>query len=333
MNITYRNFVDTDIDKIIIFWNENSGWDDNMDRTEFNRRFCGSSLGAPIIMIAIDNDVDEVVGLFCFLPISVTINNKVGKCYRPFGAVFKESFRSKFGIANFLTGTHPLHKLYKKGTEIALEENAVIAYIIPDPRWGRILKTMPFEMCQYPLWSHKLPLGENINIDTRIDIKKIEDTDPDIDSLWMQSSKENICSLTRNAKFYQWKIALSHDRIKLRGIYYDNKLIGLFTFDFKAGEHQWIIGDLLTLNNDEALKLTLQAACRAIQNEYSQKEIKPDKLYKAALLATPVIEQAVKDIGFYKDNYSFTLAVHLLDKKQFSKADVAPQNWYVSAND
>lgn len=332
MNIVYRNFTADDIDQIIKFWNENSGWETTLDRDEFNRRFCSSFAGDPIIMIAIDNDTPEIVGLFCFIPLFVTVNNKEGKCYRPFGAVFRESFRAKFGLGSFLAGSHPLQKLYKKGTELAMDQNAIITYMIPDPRWGKILKTMPFELCQLPLWSHKLPLDEK-DLDFPIDIRNIDLTSGDIDNLWIQSSKEGLCTLTRNAKFYQWKIALSHDRYKLRGVYDDDRLIGLFTFHFKPSEHQWIIGDILTLDNDESLTLTLLAACSTIQKEYLQIEVKPDKTYKAAILATPLIEGMVKKIGFYKDNYNFTLAVHLLDKKRISKSTVAPENWYVSAND
>src|SRR5689334_17741371 len=109
MDITYRNFVSEDIGQIISFWNENSGWETTMNRDEFNLRFCSSPWGQPIIMLAVDKDIDEIAGVFCFLPLSVTINNKEAKCYRPFGAVFKESFRSKFGLTSFLTGTHPIH--------------------------------------------------------------------------------------------------------------------------------------------------------------------------------------------------------------------------------
>jgi len=333
MNITYRNYTQEDIDSIIRFWNENSGWETNMDHVEFNLRFCSSPLGRPIIMLAIDDDVNEVVGLFCFIPLSVTINGHETRCYRPFGAVFKEAFRIKFSITTFLTGKHPILQLYHKGAAEAIAENAVLTYLIPDPRWGKILRVMPFEARQFPLWSYKLSSKEPFELDGNTEIKELEPTIHDIDVLWIQSQKTNLCTLTKNSRFYQLKISASHGRYKLRGVYYNNHLVGLFTLDKKRDSQQWVICDLLTLDNDELLTLTLKAACNTTQVEYLKKQQEPDKLFKAAILATSIIEKKVKSLGFFKDNYNFVLAVHLFDKKNFSAGDVAPEHWYISAND
>jgi hypothetical protein len=53
---------------------------------------------------------------------------------------------------------------------------------------------------------------------------------------------------------------------------------------------------------------------------------------KAAILATLLIEKSIEQIGFKKENYKFPIVVHLLDPK-LSKQQVAPERWYVSAND
>lgn len=331
MNITYRNYTAEDIDSIIRFWNENSGWEDNMDRAEFNKRFCASPLGLPIMMLAIDEDINEVVGLCCFLPIGVTVNGNDQKCYRTFGAVFKESFRDKFGITSFLTGKHPIVQLYNKGAKEAFEEEAALIYLLPDPRWKKILQIMPFETRQFPLWSYKLTLVEPFILSDGIKIEKIDEIGQDIDVLWQQSLKKNLCTLTKNSLFYKFKVGFRPGHYKLYGVYDNGKLIGLFTIDNKNGGMQWRICDLLTLDNDDTLTLTLKAACNVVHLDVAKRTFK-ENFYKAAILATPLIEQKVKELGFYKDDYNFVLAVHSLGGKQNHK-EVAPERWYISAND
>jgi len=80
------------------------------------------------------------------------------------------------------------------------------------------------------------------------------------------------------------------------------------------------------------LRTTLQGACKAAQEEYERKERKPGKPYKTAILVTPVIAPAAKAVGFYKEDYKFTLAVHVLDNA-LNKKEVAPEKWHLSAND
>jgi hypothetical protein len=330
MNITYQNFATEDIDSIIQFWNENSGWETNMNREEFNLRFCTSPFGRPIIMLALKDK--ELVGLFCFLAVNVTINGKELKSYRSFGAVLKESFREEFGIYSFLTGKHPLLKLYNKGIEVAKKENAAISYNIPDPRWGKILKAFPFETCKYPLWSYKVASNEPFDLGCNTEIRNIDSTDRNIQVLWEQSHKTNLCTITKNSNFYHSKLKASRYRYKFRAIYRNNELIGLFTLDNKGGGAQWLICDLLTLDQDEVLTLTLKAACNAIQLELLKTKLELRDTFKAAILATPTIEQKVKTLGFYRDNYDFVFAVQVLDKA-LPKNDIDFDNWYVSAND
>lgn len=333
MNIIYRNYALDDIERIIQFWNENSGWETNMDKAEFDLRFHSSPFGEPILMLAVDDDRNEIVGLCCFLAASVTIKGKNVICYRPFGAILKETFREQFGISSLLTGNHPILKLFKFGSSIAKQMNASLIYLIPDPRWSKIASVMPFSIHRFPLWSYHLKEDNSHLVKSTISVKDMHSNDPDIDRLWQQSPKTSFCTLTKSIQFYQLKVNMRHGLYQLKGVYENDKLIGLFTFHFKPGEQQWIIGDLLTLDNDEKLIHTLKAACYAAQIEWTEKHAINKKPYKVALLATPIIEQKVKALGFFKDDYYFMLAVQLLDNINFSKADVAPEHWHISAND
>lgn len=333
MNITYRNYIDKDIDAIIAFWNINSGWETTMNRAEFKQRFQSSPAGDSIMMLAIDEEAEELVGLFCFIPLMITIKNITVKGYRPFGAVLKESFRQQFGLASFLTRKHPILQLYYKGTDVAFQNGADVMYMLPDPRWGRILKIFPFMLHKFPLWSYRLPLARGFEAESQIRTEVLEPTDSSIDLLWANSANMNRCTLTRNSAFYQWRHAISHGAFSLRGVYAAENLIGLFTLYYSDTDAQWLINDVVTTSGTQTLTQTLKAACRSAHVAYTAKKQKPGKNYKIALLATPLLEQEVKQLGFYKDDYEFTLAVHLLNQKRFSKTDVAPRYWHLSAKD
>jgi hypothetical protein len=53
---------------------------------------------------------------------------------------------------------------------------------------------------------------------------------------------------------------------------------------------------------------------------------------KVSILATPMIEKMVSKMGFEKNKYKFSLAVHVLGK-MLPKKELKPERWYVSAND
>ena len=53
---------------------------------------------------------------------------------------------------------------------------------------------------------------------------------------------------------------------------------------------------------------------------------------KVAVLATPLIQQQIETLDFKKDTYQFPVVIQVLDSS-LSKEQVAPERWYVSAND
>ncbi|MBA2745286.1 MAG: hypothetical protein H0U44_03575, partial [Flavisolibacter sp.] len=71
----------------------------------------------------------------------------------------------------------------------------------------------------------------------------------------------------------------------------------------------------------------------AAQHELLQSKTDTGKDFKLSILSTSLLEEKLKVIGFDKENYNFTFAVHLLDKKRFSKSDVSTEKWLIGAND
>ncbi len=331
MRISYRMAVDEDIDAMAEFWSNNSGWD-IIDRSEWEKRFVHTPFGSAVVVIGIDEDSSKIIGQFIFIPVNIVIDGREVKAYRPFAPVLQESLQTKFGIASLFTGQHPLLKMYKIIWDELAALGVPLIYIIPDPRWSRVLQAFPFiQTHRFPLWSRPINLPSNFSISSDISVSKISPADPAIDLLWRQSAEVYLCSIVRNSKSLPWKT--SHGNYQVYALYRDGQVIGLFVFIHKQKDRQWLICDVLVKDKSETLSITLAAACITIEKASGMKGNMNEEQEKIAILATPAIEEAVKKIGFQKDNYHFTLAVHVLNKANIHKKDIDPVNWYISAND
>jgi hypothetical protein len=138
-------------------------------------------------------------------------------------------------------------------------------------------------------------------------------------------------AIVRNSKTLAWKT--SHGDFKVFAVYSSNEMIGLLTIVYKSKDHQWLICDMLTKDNTDSLNVTLQAACNKIQEENYDLANTANHLRKISILATPAIEEIINKLGFVKNAYHFTLAVHPLNKNEIDKKEIAPAKWYISAND
>lgn len=331
MRISYRMAIDDDIDAMVAFWSDNSGWD-IIDRTEWEKRFVNTPFGEAAVVLGVDEDVNKIIGQFIFIPVYIVIDGLEVKAYRPFAPVLEQSLQTKFGIASLLTGQHPLLKMYKIIWDDLATKGVPLIYIVPDPRWSRVLQAFPFiHTHRFPLWSKSLTASSDFQIPAGISISKINPCDPAIDLLWEQSANVYNCSIVRNSKSLPWKT--SHGNYQVYAVSHAGSITGLFVFIYKQKDNQWLICDMIVKDKSDHLVTTLLAACQTIQEENNNiiQESKPQS--KIAILATPAIENAVKQLGFQKENYHFTLAVHILNNKIIDKKNVIPVNWYISAND
>lgn len=331
MGISYRMANDADINAMAQFWSENSGWD-IIDDTEWKRRFTNTPFGDAVVSLATDEETKKIIGQFVFIPVTITLSGKEVKAYRPFAPILQETLQSKFGIASLLTGQHPILKMYRKVAADLTQQGVSLIYIIPDPRWARILQNFPIVMThKFPLWSFLLPLNKNFQLAENITVEKINPADSEVDLLWQEASVFYSTAIVRNSKTLLWKT--SHGDYKVFAIRRNNQIIGWFAVIYKLKDHQWLICDMVTKDQNEILDITLKAACNIIQEEDKKLLANDGQKNKIALLATSLIEPIVKKMGFLQENYYFTLAVHLLNKNGIDKNNIAPSNWYVSAND
>ena len=325
MTIIYRMHTGDDIDNLVKFWSENSGWD-QIDRTEWERRFHYTPYGEAAVVVAIDKKKEEIIGQFLFIPTVINVDGKEVKAFRPFAPIVKESLRSAMG---FLTLSELVFKMYNYAIDHFRSTGISLVYMLPDPRWARAFKFLSgIQIGNFPLWSLSIPLKEKFVLPIGYETKPVHATDEKIDLLWEKNSKLYGCSFLRNTKTISWKT--SHGDYRLIGVFYQGDMVGMAAAVIKEKDKQWLICDMLSADGEESLLAIIKASCNAAQDFISFQT--KSSIQKAAILATPLIEKNIEKLGFIKEKYKFPIVVQLLDPKLL-KQQVAPERWYASAND
>jgi len=326
MRLNYRMHNPDDIDALVQFWKENSGWDD-IDRNEWERRFLHTPYGSASVAIAEDVERKEIVGQMIFIPTKVSVDGSELSAHRPYAMVVKQSYKQ---LSGYLKLVDMVAKLYNYAIAIFKESGVSLIHMMPDQRWSRLLKFLPaLQIGSFPLWSLPLETHAKFEMPFGFDAEPISAADERIDQLWQESVQLYGCSVQRNAASLPWKT--SHGNYQLLGIYKKGELKGVVASIAKLKDKQWLICDMLTADGDETLTATIQAACRQAVAYKAQLKAH-EEMNKVAVLTTPLMEQVITPIGFKKEDYKFPMLVQLLDKS-LTKQQVAPERWYASAND
>ncbi len=312
-----------DIDKLIELWNENAEWG-IIDRPQWEKVFYYTPNGPTTIVLAMNEETEEILAQFVFIPIKISVNGKQVKAFKPCAPIMRKSVRKDLGLVSFL-------KMYRFATKHFVSQGVYLFYMMPDPRWARGFKMIPgVQVASFPLWC--LPLDKTISeqLPEGYSVENISPSDPRINELWANTARLYNCSIVRDTDFFSWK--LSHRNYKLFGVTHNSRIIGFAAFIYKKEIKGIALCDVLA-EDEVALKLTLQLACSSASNfKLALPANEQLDCEKVSILATPLIQKIVEPMGFEKNNYKFSLAVHVLGK-ELSKKEVNPERWYVSAND
>jgi hypothetical protein len=328
MNLNFRMHNSNDIDKLVQFWCDNSGWD-VIDRKEWERRFYHLPFGNSEIAIAEDKGDGTIMAQFIFIPSQIVTNGRYYKAFRPFAPVMHKNLRKKISIFEL---SKYILKMYHLASKTFAANGVALLHMMPDPRWARLFHFLKgASVSSFPLYSLYLNKPISITLNENYTFSGISPGDERIDDIWAKTSALHKCLIVRNSFSLPWK--LSHGDYKIIGIFKDSHLTGFSASIFKRNDKQWQICDLLFENTGESLLATLQATCLyAINFKAALPDVEKNNLNKIAILATPLLENALSQLRFEKDNYKFHLVTQLLDKNLVTN-NIMPENWYVSAND
>ncbi|MBC7416934.1 MAG: hypothetical protein H7325_02105 [Pedobacter sp.] len=327
MKIMYRLFTPDDIDSLCELWNDNAEWGP-IEPELWKKVFYHTPFGPSTIVLAIDKGTQEVVAQFVFIPTRISVNGTEVKGFKPCAPIIKKSLREEAGLASVF-----LHmmKMYRFATKYFVSQGIYLLHMMPDPRWARSFEAMPgMKIAKFPLWCFSLEKKIDLQLPDGYTIEDVSPQDPQIDELWNKTKGMYDCIMIRNSEVLPYK--LSHRNYESIGIKYKSRLVGFAALLYKDIIKGVIICDVLA-EDETTLKLMLEAArFRASKLKYSLPESDQFHCEKVSVLAIPLIEKIVTEMGFTKNNYKSALAVHVLGK-ELSKKELKPERWYVSAND
>lgn len=320
-----------DLPSLDRLWAEETDWGEQS--SELRRWFMEAPFGKPSVVIASDGETGKAVGQFRFMPVRVSVNGRDVNAVRPFGTIVTKEAHEAAAARGPLE--NPIWAMYFRGADEFRARGTGLIYIVPDERWVGFLKrgSMVLAMARmkyasFPLWSLPLPLTDGpLSLGEGFTASSTVNWD-EVDQLWEASRKLHGCMVVREASVLRWKLAQA--AFTVTAVEREGKLAGLVASREK-GDRQWLICDLLAIDDGPALRATLAAAVNAGHEESVARE-GANELRKVGVLATSVMEPVVGSLGFVRDEYDFPLVVQVLDKSLHAD-EVKPERWYVSAND
>lgn len=326
MAFQYRFYHDTNLPDLERLWAEKTDW--GMDTLQsLQDWFMEAPFGKPRIVVATDTETGEIVGQFRFMPSRVSVNGRELRAVRPFGTIIGKQMSDAARTGNVLD--QPAVAMYSCAARELQALGEQFIYMVPDPRWVRLFKMLPMlKHGSFPLWSLPVPLSSPLPLGEGCTAGALSGWDERVDRLWEAASHLHGCSVVRDSRTLPWK--LGHAKYTTTAVERGGELIGLVASRPK-GDRQWLVCDMLMLDDKDALRATLAAVANvAHENSVAAPAEKP--INKVAVLVTPVMEKAAQELGFARDDYDFPMVVHVLDPS-ISPEEVAPERWYISAND
>jgi hypothetical protein len=327
MEIIYRTGTPEDRKAAARFWCEHAGWG-FMDEALWDRVFGRTPQGPSLLVLAADRAAGELLGQFIFIPFPVSVDGREVAAYRAFAPVVHTELRLRDDAIS-LQGI--ILQMYLHAVETLSNQGAGLIFMVPDPRWARLFAMAPFFATgAFPLMSLPLPEAEKMALPEGYDVHPLEFADPRIDELWEKSRLLSRSMAFRNQVFLQWKN--SHRPYQLFAVTDGIGLIGAFVILRKPPDKQALLCDLLAKDGGPALEATLKAACLQAWRREAGLDAAEQALEKISVLAAPLLAPGLKALGFSEEKYKFTLVIHLLDPALPPEA-LAPDQWYISAND
>lgn len=327
MQLTYRLYQEQDSPGLLRLWEQETGW--GTPRPELRQwLFEGNPYEGTFIVVAMDES-QQIVGEFIFFASLVSVDGREVRASRAFAPIVSKVVRDSYRSINPF---QPISAMYQLGVQVLQERGDELIYMVPNPRWMRFLRMFPGLHCgSFPLWSLPLPLTDPLLLGDGFTSRPLAAWDERVDRLWQAASRLHGCMAVRDARTLSWKVGNSH--YDVTAVERGGEMVGLVA-SRKKGDRQWLIFDLLSADAEDSLRATLAAVCNLAHAKWAATDPEETefRLRKVAVLVTPVMERAVRSLGFTRDDYDFPLAINILDPK-IAEQDVMPARWYISAND
>ena len=249
MRLTYRLGTDDDLPAVRRLWEAHTNWG-TVTEALWQRYVVEPPFGG-VTMVVADDPAGEVVGSFAFLPQLVSVGGREVRSCRPLAAAIADTARGGLALNPL---QHPAIAMYLRGAEAMRARGDALIYLVPDPRWGRVLRVLPwFRTGSFPLWKLPLPLAAPLPLGDGCRVVPVAPEDPRVDALWGAARAQYRCAVVRDRRTLPWK--LWSGEYDVVGVERGGELVGLSASRAK-GDRQWLVCDVLAADAGPALRAT-----------------------------------------------------------------------------
>ena len=284
--------------------------------------------GPPLIVLAELTD-GTIAGHLAFRPGVLRVGNRETLTARAGAVIVSPTLRT------WLDGdgrpANPVFGMYSFGCDLLRARGFGSVYMLPDARWVRLLQMMPnLVRGSFPLHSLKLPLERPFDLGSDIRVSVLTNWDARIDRLFEATAGRFGSIVRRDSETLSWLVGSATGTFDVLGIERDGELIGVVASQ-ERGDFQWLIADMLTVDGQESLALTLKAVANHAHGKVGDSSTRKP-IRKVALLQLPGFADVTASLGFARDQYDFPMVVTRLDSS-IATEDIIPERWYVSATE
>jgi hypothetical protein len=308
-----------DVPELVRFWSEHSGWD-AVDERQWSMRFVEAPLGPAAIVLARDATTDEMRGQLAFFPSALHVRGH-GEvtALRAFAPVLKRGTRGKLRV---------VEGMYEHAIDALAERKDACVYAFPDRLWRLLLNRYEGLLCNsYPTYSRRVPLERPFVVPSAFTLGSVRRWDTRVDQLWERARDLYDVAVVRDARAMSWKVG--HGDFRVTSVERRGELVAVVAHREKAAG-QWLICDLVAIDAD-ALDAALRAAVNHAHAEALDKN-RQRPITRIDVIATATLRPILDGLGFERVGYDFPIVIHRLSDA-LSDRDLAPDRWYVSAND
>lgn len=307
-------------------WEEETRWGP-LTPGQWSRFYEDNLNGSGLVVVATDLESSRVVGQFLFVAAQVSIHGRIISACRAYAPIVGKGMRM-FRSPNLYE--HPLFQMHAFGLSLLRERGVGLVYTIADPKWIRMLRMMPdVNLAVFELWSLPLPVPAAFALESDCTVEPLLDHPGDVNEIWDRASALHNVIVRRDAAAMNWRLDGATGVVVRRA----HRPVGLACLQIFRKLQQYLISDLLAIDDSEALRTTLVAVCN-LARELSFADDPTRPMLKICLLgSSPCIQPILQELGFERDpHYTYPLLVHNLDPA-LSPNEIAADRWYLTAND
>ncbi|MDQ3242978.1 MAG: hypothetical protein M3Q09_04570 [Gemmatimonadota bacterium] len=324
--VKYRLFRQADLAGVLRLWETAPGWG-AITADKWKRWYVDVPYGPGLVALAV-TETEEVVGQMVFSRTMVRVGDREVRALRISAPILDPRIRHQ----SVRDPSYPVIQLYEVVARAARDEGVSLIYSLPEHswlplfRWGRRVGGPLWDFADTEYGCVELPLARWRSQALRVievEAARVHEPAAGFDELWRDGSKclAQLCSVTRPPEWVAFKNR-GHDWLEIRDRR-SGSLVGYSAVKRQSG----LLADIFARTPSQTADV-LQGTLRW----FADRELSGGTVKALKAMETPVLRDALRDVGFEPVDFMFAFVCCSLDA-ELPRESIAPDRWYLTAGD